>query len=194
LNGPRSCYLLENMLKIRATCLLREEQDMADETSQELRKFSRERFHDIWEVAKTGDTDLLDEEDRLVAEIMMEHQDEFFSQFEMADLTHDHEFDAESETNPFLHITIHQIVENQLRNRDPIEVYQFYNAMRSRKALRHDIMHLIGAILTPLMFGTLREQRPFDLDRYTALLKKYKNRKPDKIWKALAMEADQSLS
>jgi hypothetical protein len=167
---------------------------MADEIFQDMRKFSRERFHDIWEVAKTGDTDLLDEEDRLVAEIMMEHQDEFHNQFEMADLTHDHEFDPETETNPFLHIIIHQIVENQMRSREPIEVYQFYNAMRSRKAPRHDIMHLIGAILAPLMFGVLQGQRPFDLDRYTALLKKYKNRNPDKIWNALEREGDQSLS
>ena len=50
------------------------------------------------------------------------------------------------DVNPFLHITIHTVIENQLEARDPIEVLQFYNAMRKKKCSHHDTIHLIGAI------------------------------------------------
>jgi hypothetical protein len=77
------------------------------------------------------------------------------------------------------------VVENQLAAKDPIEVFQFYNAMRKKKCSHHDTIHLIGAILVPLMCDTMKHQKPFDNDRYVSLLKKDKSRKPDKIWKLL---------
>jgi hypothetical protein len=51
----------------------------------------------------------------------------------MADLTYDHLDVPETEENPFLHITFHVVVENQLSAKDPIEVHQFYNSMRKKK-------------------------------------------------------------
>ena len=96
---------------------------------------------------------------------MLEHQDEYFNQFEMADLTHDHEYDVESDENPFLHITLHAAVERQLEAKDPIEVYQFYNSMRKKKYPRHDTIHLIGAILAPFVFGTLQHKTPADMKK-----------------------------
>jgi len=158
---------------------------MTKEMYREMRKLTQQHFHSIWKIAKTGDLDILSEDDRRVAKIMLEHKNEYFNQFEMADLTYDHEFDPDSEENPFLHITVHLIVENQLKNRDPIEAYQFYNSMRKKKVSRHEAVHLIGAILAPLIVSLLQQKREFDLDFYVTLLKKYKNKKPDKIWDAL---------
>ncbi|MCK4727824.1 MAG: DUF1841 family protein, partial [Desulfobacterales bacterium] len=102
----------------------------------------------------------------------------------------DHEFDPESETNPFLHVTFHSIVENQLEARDPIEVYQFYNSMRKKKVSRHDTIHLIGAILAPLVVSTLQGRRAFDLEQYKSLLKRAKSKKPEKIMDWLEREPD----
>lgn len=98
------------------------------------------------------------EEERRLAELMLEHQDEYFNQFEMADVLGDHQFDPESGTDPFLHITFHTIVENQLEAKDPIEVYQFYNSMRKKKVSHHDTIHLIGAILAPSVVTPCREE------------------------------------
>ena len=117
-------------------------------------------------------------------------EDEFFNAFEFADVLHDREFDPDTDVNPFLHITIHTAVENQLAAKDPIEVLQFYNAMRKKKCSHHDTIHLIGAILVPLMFDTMKHQKPFDNDRYVSMLKKYKSRKPDKIWALLDSSGD----
>lgn len=160
-----------------------------DEVFSEMRRFNREHMHMIWEVAKTGDLDVLGAEERRIAEAMLEHQDEYFNQFEMADVLADHEYDPESETNPFLHVTFHTIVENQLEARDPIEVYQFYNSMRKKKVSRHDTIHLIGAILAPLVVSTLRG-RPFDLEQYKSLLKRAKAKKPEKIMEWIEREPD----
>jgi hypothetical protein len=160
-----------------------------DEMFGELRRLNREHMHMIWEVAKTGDLDVLEAEERQIAEVMIEHQDEYFNQFEMADVLGDHQFDPESETDPFLHVIFHTIVENQLEARDPIEVYQFYNSMRKKKVSRHDTIHLIGAMLTTLVVSTLKG-RVFDLEQYKSLLKKAKDKKPEKIMEWLEREPD----
>lgn len=104
----------------------------------------------------------------------------------------DHEYDPDTEVNPFLHIFFHAAVENQVTNRNPIEAYQFYNAMRRKKCSHHDAMHLIARILTPLVYDVIAEKKAFDLNTYKALLKKYKSRKPHKILKLLDNENDLS--
>ncbi|MBW1675318.1 MAG: DUF1841 family protein [Deltaproteobacteria bacterium] len=152
-----------------------------DEMFSELRRLNRERMHMIWQVAKSGDLDVLDGQERRLAELMLEHQDEYFNQFEMADVLGDHQFDPESETDPFLHITFHTIVENQLEAKEPIETYQFYNSMRKQKVSHHNTVHLVGAILAPLILNTLQQRRAFDLEKYKSLLKKCKDKKPEKI-------------
>jgi hypothetical protein len=56
--------------------------------------------------------------------------------------------------------------------------------------LHHDTIHLIGAILVPLMYDTLKNKTTFDNDRYVSVLKKYKSRNPDKIWSLLDSSGD----
>ena len=128
---------------------------MKNDRTRELRKMTREHLHALWEVAKSGNLDGLSGEEKWLAKVMLEHQEEYFNQFEMADLTYDHGYDVESEENPFLHISLHAAVERQLETKDPIEVYQFYNSMRKRKVSHHDTIHYIAAILAPLMFHVM---------------------------------------
>ena len=170
--------------------LLRRRKTMKDQDLKLFRSANREYLHFLWEKAKNNDLDGLDDEDRRLAEAMLMHEDEFFNEFEFADVLHDREFDPDTDVNPFMHITIHTAVENQLAAKDPIEVYQFYNAMRKKKCSHHDTIHLIGAILLPLIFDTMKHQKSFNNDRYVSMLKKYKSRKPDKIWKILDSSGD----
>ena len=163
---------------------------MKNDRTRELRKMTREHLHALWEVAKSGNLDGLSGEEKWLAKVMLEHQEEYFNQFEMADLTYDHEYDVESEENPFLHISLHAAVERQLETKDPIEVYQFYNSMRKRKVSHHDTIHLIAAILAPLMFNVMRQRKEFDLDKYKSLLKKYKNKRPSKIYESMEKNSD----
>jgi hypothetical protein len=162
---------------------------MEDDTRKELKRLSGKRNQIIWKIAKTGDLSSLSPEDRKLAETMLEHE-EYHNQFEMADVLSEHEYDPDREINPFLHIALHGVVETQLENRDPLEVYQFYNAMRKKKTSHHDALHLIGAVLAPLLFGTLKDLKPFDLEDYRSRLRKFKSMKPEKIFESLEREED----
>jgi len=162
---------------------------MTNDITMELRELTHERFHSLWEIAKAGDLDSLSGEDKWLAKVMLDHQDQFFNQFEMADLTYDYDYNPDTDVNPFLHITLHSVVERQLEARDPIEAYQFYNAMR-KKLSHHDTIRLIAAILAQLIFRVMEQREEFELDTYRSLLKKYKGKKPDKIYESLEKDAD----
>ena len=165
---------------------------MEEDTFKNMRKGTRQHLHSLWEIAKGGDLNQLSGEEKWIARVMLEHQDEYFNQFEIADLIADHEYDVDTEEDPFLHIMIHSTVERQLEAKDPIETYQFYNSMRRKRLSRHETIHLIGAILAPLMFQVMKQQREFDLEKYRLLLKKFKDGKPDRIYDSMEKEA-QSL-
>ena len=162
---------------------------MKKDTAEYFRKMSRHHFHEIWERAKADDLDDLTNEEKLLAQIMLEHEDEYLTDFEMADVLDDYEYSPENEeVNPFLHILIHLVIENQLRDREPIEVFQFYNAMQRRGVSRHEIIHLIGYIFIPFLFETLKRNKPFDEEGYRLALKHLKDKRPEKIPDALERE------
>ncbi len=149
-----------------------------------LGQVSRHRMLEIWEYVKQGDIKHFYEEDADIARILDEHREEFYDDFEAALESPDIEYDPDTESNPFMHIIIHSIVENQLRDKDPIQVYQFFNAMRKNKVSRHESVHLVGCILSALIYEVLKEKKQFNKQRYERLLTRYKNRKPDKIYTA----------
>ncbi len=158
---------------------------MDDEFFATLRGIERERMHDIWKLAKADDIDDLPEEEQLLAHIMLNHEDEYGFHFEFTDAVLDYDYRAEGETNPFVHITFHAIVENQLAAREPKEAYQFYNAMRKKKLAHHETIHLIGRILAPFIFHVLKAKQEFDAQGYAAQLRHYKHKRPARIWALL---------
>jgi hypothetical protein len=155
---------------------------------KELTSVSYIQMSAIWQKAKDRDFKGLDDEKQRLAKIMVEHEDELFGQFEYANLTYDPDQNPDTEYDPFLHITIHSIVEAQLELSDPIETVQFFNAMRQKKYSRHDAIHLVGQILTCLIFEMSEHQKPFDLETYRKLLGKYKSRNPEKLMDLLENE------
>ena len=134
-----------------------------------------------WQRVQNDELDDLTAEDLRIARIMQEHKDVLLDEMSAVDLDPEYEFDPDSEFNPFLHITLHAIVEKQIEDREPIEAFQFFKAMCNKKCAHHDAIHLVGLILTPLIFRVLKNREPFDLAQYTSLLKKYKNRNPARI-------------
>ena len=154
---------------------------MDEEIGKYLKQVHREKMYELWGRAKERDYDGLDEEEQRIARIMVEHEDEFYNQLEFADLTYDHDYDPDTEYNPFIHITIHCIVEAQLAQKDPIETLQFYNALRKKKYSHHDTIHFIGQIVSCMIFDIMKYQRPFNPELYCKLLKKYKSRNPEKL-------------
>jgi len=145
-------------------------------------------MQEIWEKAKANTLETLSDEDQQLGRIMLEHKNELANDFELAGLNRDRQDDPEAVINPFLHIMIHSVVENQLTEREPIEVFQFYNAMRKKNSSHHDAIHLIGFILVPLMYPVMQADEAFDVETYCDLLRKYKTRSPEEILRLLEKE------
>lgn len=163
-----------------------------DSAFEAFRQANREHLHDIWRRAQEGQLDGLSEEERRLAEIMLAHSDEYFNQFEFADVLADREFNPESETNPFMHVALHALLEKQIKDHEPIEALQFYNAMLRNKCTAHETIHLLMGILLRFLFPIFKQRSSFDLNGYRKLLKMYKTRKPDKIIALLDSEPDPS--
>jgi len=154
---------------------------MDDSVFETLRGINRKHFYDIWKKAKIGDLQDLTEEEQRLGKIMLDHSDEYFNQFEFADALADHEYTPGTEVNPFLHVILHAVAEKQVEDREPIEAFQFCNAMLRNKCSRHEAIHLLNIILVKFIYRTLKERTPFPLDSYRKILKEYKSRKPEKI-------------
>jgi Domain of unknown function (DUF1841) len=69
--------------------------------------------------------------------------------------------------NPRLHITVHEIVANQLWADEPPEVWQAAKRLSATGMDRHDVLHAIGEVLAEHLHGALTGQ-PVDLGRYVA--------------------------
>jgi tetratricopeptide (TPR) repeat protein len=154
---------------------------MNDDAFGIVRAINRKHFHEIWRKAQNGELDGLTEEEQRLGKIMLDHSEEYFNQFEFADAMADHEYDPKSEVNPFLHVTLHAIKEKQIQDRNPVEAFQFYNAMLRKKCSQHEAIHLLSVILAKFIFQVVKEKKPFPLESYRKILKEYKSRKPEKI-------------
>lgn len=76
-------------------------------------------------------------------------------------------FDGELDgVNPRLHLTMHQVIANQLWADDPPEVWQAARRLGARGIDRHDVLHELCAVLIEHMNPVLAHKEPFDLDAY----------------------------
>jgi Domain of unknown function (DUF1841) len=88
------------------------------------------------------------------------------------------ELDTEAETvvvdgremNPRLHLTIHEIVATQLADDEPPEVWATAQRLRKLGYGRHEILHMLGAAMTPQLWAGLHDRRGYDPDEHRAAL------------------------
>jgi hypothetical protein len=88
------------------------------------------------------------------------------------------ELDTEAETvvvegremNPRLHLTIHEIVATQIMDDDPPEVWATAQRLHGLGYGRHEILHMLGAAMTPQLWAALHDQSEYDLDEHRAAL------------------------
>jgi hypothetical protein len=74
------------------------------------------------------------------------------------------------EINPRLHLTIHEIVATQIVDDDPPEVWATAQRLRKLGYGRHEVLHMLGAAMTPQLWGALHDQRDYDLEAHRAAL------------------------
>jgi len=140
---------------------------MEDEYA-ELRHLTYTRLGLIWDMVMAGAE--LEGENAVFAEILKQHP-EYFDIWERAAVLDPHEEVLRDEASPFAHVAIHQIVANQIANRDPSQTAETAEALMQAGYTRHEAIHAIGAILAQEMFEILRDKRPFDEAGYVEALR-----------------------
>ena len=148
------------------------------------RKLFRQNIHHIWSMVKSGRRDELSEADNNLAEILMDHE-EYSDHFENTDILDGSEYEAGVTFNPFLHISTHRMVEDQLLADSPVEAAIFCETMEGRGFSRHEVIHFIIMILLHVMYASASGNRPFDATRYKRLLTKCKNVEPSEMEKVI---------
>jgi hypothetical protein len=72
--------------------------------------------------------------------------------------------------NPRLHLTIHEIVATQIVDDDPPEVWATAQRLRKLGYGRHEVLHMLGAAMTPQLWVALHDQREYDREVHRAAL------------------------
>ena len=132
----------------------------------QLRGVTRSRLGLIWELAQAGGE--LDEEDARLAEVLEQHP-EYADVWEEAQSMGTEEVTRDG-VNPFVHVAIHQTVENQLAENDPAQTAETLEVLLRAGYDRHQAIHMIGRVVSEEIFEILKERRPFDEDAYVAAL------------------------
>ena len=72
--------------------------------------------------------------------------------------------------NPRLHITLHQVVANQLLADNPPQTWQTVQRLAGLGYDWHNIMHMIARLVSDDIYQATTEQKPFDLRDYVQRL------------------------
>lgn len=74
--------------------------------------------------------------------------------------------------SPLLKQAVLEVVDNQIRDLDPPETKQTYDRLTAGGYCDQEARELIGAVVTTEIFDVLKQQRPFDRERFVRALKK----------------------
>jgi hypothetical protein len=68
--------------------------------------------------------------------------------------------------SPRFHLTMHEVIANQLWANDPPEVWQAAQRLRDQGVDRHNILHALLDVMVTHMHPALANKKPFDTDAY----------------------------
>ena len=151
------------------------------------RKFFRQTVHYLWDMVKAGRLDELSEKERSLAKIIMK-QKEYSDHYENKDILDGREYEAGAAFNPFFHLSIHKMVEDELSSNTPAEAVLFCKAMESKGLSHHDAIHYIMMILIHVVYLSTSAGEPFDMVRYRQLLNECGEVEPFEVDAVIAMD------
>ena len=106
----------------------------------------------------------IEQEDERIFQAMTEHP-EFEAYFDDPE-----QLDGDGCTpegvNPFVHVSLHGVVEGQLAGGTPPEVLEILEALQTAGLSRHEGVHEIALAVTEQMHQMLSENREFDAEAY----------------------------
>ena len=112
----------------------------------------------------------MDGEDALIANIMDQHPefDEIWHLGEMS--SYPQEVNG-TIVNPFLHMTLHVIIEKQIETENPPEVAETLKILLAQHLDRHEAIHRIVTVYADLYFRNFRKGAAFEESIYLEQLK-----------------------
>jgi len=116
-----------------------------------------------------ADEEDTEQEEERIFRAMMAHP-EYEAYFDDPDLL-DGDGCTPEGVNPFVHVSLHGVVEGQLEAGTPPEVRETLDALLAAGLPRHEAVHRIAMAVTEEMHRTLSENRPFDPKAYLESLK-----------------------
>jgi hypothetical protein len=135
-----------------------------------MRELSRSHIADIWRRGQQGES--LGSEDAPFYQAMLDHP-EYRDIWEHAAELGDREVVVQG-ANPFLHISLHSVVERQLADNNPPETAQALFRLTRGGMDRHEAIHLIASLLSELVWETLHKRQPADVASYRRRLRALK--------------------
>ena len=70
--------------------------------------------------------------------------------------------------NPRLHISIHEVVANQLWDDDPPEAWETAQRLLAAGYDSHEVLHMLGSVVSGEIYEVMTERRPADVARMRA--------------------------
>lgn len=157
---------------------------MTDRFTKRYEKLQRQNLrrvvHKIWMMLREGNLVGLDQTEQKLARIIMAHQ-EYQEHFEDEGILDGREYASAEGFNPFLHISLHQMVEDQLDSETPIEAILLCESLEMAGYSRHEAVHTIIMVLMPMIFDAYKSGKPFNAERYKKLLAKCRKVPPPEM-------------
>jgi hypothetical protein len=135
-----------------------------------MRELSRSHVAEIWRLGQAGES--LGVEDAVSYQAMLDHP-EYRDIWEHAAELGDREVVVEG-ANPFMHISLHSVVERQLADNNPPETSQALFRLTRGGLDRHEAIHRIATLVSEMIWETLKYQRPADVASYRRRLRALK--------------------
>jgi hypothetical protein len=166
------------------------DENMVDNYRQQfssIASLEHEYYCRIWELVKPGKLETLEGKRRILAQLMLEHdQYQYFWEipYSFAETELEKAFEEEG-VNPDLHLVIEAIIVEQVENTDPPEISKAYDALLAAGINKHEARHVIGRVFIDMLWEgsqmAKKGQQP-DEDFYLRRIR-YLTKYPKKIIK-----------
>ena len=130
---------------------------------------ARDFFFETWRKYRAGEP--LAGLEAIVLDVVLAHP-EYHAALEDPDRFRERDYSPElGEPNPFLHLSMHLAIEEQLSVDQPIGVAGSFAALAARRGDRHEAMHDAMECLGEMVWRSQRDRAPPDATAYIECLK-----------------------
>ena len=128
------------------------------------REQARQFFFDTWR--KYRQREMLSAMEDMALEVILLHP-EYQTIFEDEERYHDKDYLPETgDTNPFLHMSMHIAIEEQLSIDQPAGILKRFERLLQRNGNKHDAMHQVMECLAEMIWQAQRNRSSLDASIY----------------------------